>query len=113
MAEQDQDYNAANPAHVSKAKEAEESARERELNDVRFVMSSKEGRRFFDRYQRLTHMHETSFTGNNTTFFNEGERNIGLKLMADVNEACPELLIELMKEKLEIFNQQKKLKQKK
>ncbi len=97
----DQEYNAANPEHVSQAKREQADGRERELNDVAFVMSSKEGRRFFDRYQKLCHAHETSFTGNNSTFFNEGERNIGLRMLADVNEACPELYIELMKEKLE------------
>lgn len=112
MAETEQDYNAANPAHVAKAKDQAESIRERELNDVRHVMSSKEGRRFFDRYQKLCHVHETSFTGNNTTFFNEGERNIGVRMLADVNEACPELYIELMKEKLELLKLQQKPKKK-
>lgn len=104
----DQEYNAANPEHVAKAKREQESERERELNDVRHVMSSKEGRRFFDRYQRLCHVHETSFTGNNTTFFNEGERNIGVRMLADVNEACPELYIQLLNEKLEILRQKQK-----
>lgn len=100
MNSSDQDYNAANPDHVSSAKREEESKRERELMDVEYVMGSKEGRRFVDRYLRIAHVHTTSFTGNNTTFFNEGERNIGLRLLADVNEACPELYIEMQKEKL-------------
>jgi hypothetical protein len=106
------EYNAANPEHVAQAKREAVDIRERELEDVRFVMSSKEGRRFFDRYQRLCHVHETSFTGNNSTFFNEGERNIGVRMLADVNEACPELYIELLKEKLEIIKRNEKIKKK-
>jgi len=106
----DQEYNAANPEHVGQAKREMVDQRERELMDIQFVMSSKEGRRFFDRYQRICHAHETSFTGNNTTFFNEGERNIGLRMLADVNEACPELYIELLKEKFEEFKKKQKTK---
>ena len=39
-------------------------------------------------------------TGNNTTFFNEGMRNIGLKFFADVNE-FPDLYLLMAKESRE------------
>lgn len=43
-------------------------------------------------------IHRTSFTGNSTTFFNEGARNVGLKIQADLVKHCPDALITIMKE---------------
>jgi hypothetical protein len=98
---EEKNYNAADEAQVKESVKRQKSFRDRELNDVRHVMSSKEGRRFFCRYQKLCRVHEVSFTGNNTTFFQEGERSVGLRMLADLNEAAPELYIEMLREELE------------
>ncbi len=94
-------YNAANPDHVHEARELAKDAREKELNDVAFILASKQGRRFFARYLNICGIHKISYTGNNGTFFAEGERNIGLKMISDMNEAAPELYIEMLKDELE------------
>ncbi len=36
------------------------------------------------------HIYQTSFTGNSTTFFREGERQIGLKVLGKMLEARPD-----------------------
>ena len=90
--------NAADTKQVKAAKEKEESRQERELNDVRHVLNSKEGRRFLWRYLGECGMFRTSFTGNSETFFKEGERNIGLKIMSDITAASDEAYFLMMKE---------------
>lgn len=90
--------NAADRSQVKEAEKKVRRLRERELNDVRFILSSQEGRRFLWRYLEKCKVFETSFTGNSTTFFNEGMRNVGLMLIADINEAEPEAYLKMMNE---------------
>jgi hypothetical protein len=102
MFEQEETYNAANEDHVAQAEKEARDKRERELMDVREILESKAGRRFFSRYLRICGIYKTSFTGNNTTFMREGERSIGLRLLAEMNEAAPDLYIEMLKDELEL-----------
>ena len=79
-------------------KQKRKDDRSRELEEIQFVCSTKQGRKFYWRMLSLCHLFKTSFTGNNTTFFNEGERNIGIKLLVDLTEACPEMYGLMQKE---------------
>lgn len=91
--------NAANASQVNDADYKKRSAREKELDDVRVILNLKEGRRFVWRYLSECGVFQTSFTGqSNQTFFNEGSRNVGLKLLADVNEANPESYVTMVNE---------------
>lgn len=72
--------------------------RRRELEDVSFILSTLQGRRFYWRIMQRCGIHKLSFTGNNTTFFNEGERNIGLTLLADLEEADPSAYVKCLTE---------------
>jgi hypothetical protein len=65
---------------------------------MRYILSSRQGRRFLWRYLERCGVFKTSFDGTSRTYFNEGERNIGLKLLADVNEANIEAYVTMMKE---------------
>jgi len=92
---------ARNIADESQVKEGSQKAkrlRERELSDIRFILETEMGRRFVWRYLSLAGVFQTSFTGNSTTFFNEGRRDIGLKLLADVSEAKPEAYLQMAHE---------------
>lgn len=89
--------NAADEQQISNAKQKEKLGRERELNDLKFLLSSEQGRRFVWRYLELCGVFKSSFTGSSETFFLEGQRNIGLKLLADVMEADPESYIKMQK----------------
>ena len=72
-------------------------ARRAELGDVLFILSSEQGRRFFWRLLKLGRLFESSFTGNNTTFFNEGKREAILPLLAD-SQRFPDLYLKMVKE---------------
>lgn len=82
-------YNASDKSQVAAARKAAEERRRQELNDVRRIMHTEEGRRFMWGLLSRAHMYHTSFDPNNyKTVFNEGERNIGLQYVAQIHEAC-------------------------
>lgn len=78
--------------------ENEKLEREILLNDVRHVLSSVQGRRFVWRILDMAGVYRSSFTGNSTTFFNEGARNIGLRVLSDVMDAKPEAFLLMQQE---------------
>ena len=89
---------------VGQEEAAEKKQKDRKLNrdgqieDFKWIMSDKRGRRFMWRLLEVTGVYRTSFTGNSTTFFNEGMRNVGLIVMNEIHENCPELYETLIKE---------------
>ena len=93
--------NAADPEQVNKASQKVESKQDREKNDIRSVMNEVRGRRFFWKYLSFCGIYKTSFAGQHEIFYNEGMRNVGLKLLADVNEACPDAYLLMLKENRE------------
>lgn len=82
----------------STSDEEKRRQREQELSDLKWLMGNKQGRRFMWRLLETAGVFRTSFTGNSTTFFNEGMRNMGLKQLNDVHEACPERYVEMVRE---------------
>ena len=89
--------NAADESDVNKAREKEKFGRERELSDIQHILSTAQGRRFLWRYLETCGIYRSSFTGSSETFYLEGQRNIGLKLLADITEASPESYMLMMK----------------
>lgn len=94
-------FNASDEDQVKTRKRRDERLRDRELADLRLVMSSVEGRRFVWRLLEKAGVFRTSFTGNSTTFFNEGMRNMGLMVLGDVHEAAADAYIVMMNESKE------------
>ncbi len=94
-------FNASDEEQVKTRKRKDERVRERELADLRLVMSSVEGRRFVWRLLEKAGVFRTSFTGNSSTFFNEGMRNMGLMVLGDVHEAAADAYIVMMNESKE------------
>ena len=90
--------NAADPEQVAAAKEKAESINDRRLNDIREVLSTRRGRRFFWRYLEVCGVYKTSNADEHQIFFNEGMRNVGLQLLADLNEAEPEVYMVMLRE---------------
>lgn len=82
--------NAADETQVKRSAEADKFQRDQELRDMKTILEYPFGRRLVWRYLGLAGVFKLSFTGNSETFFNEGQRNIGLKLLADVMEAKPD-----------------------
>jgi hypothetical protein len=94
--------NAADEGQVREAEKKVRLVRDRELNDIRHILSSPQGRRFLWRYLSACGVYKISFDHSGSiTSFNEGMRNIGLKLLSDVTDASPEAYIEMMKESKE------------
>jgi len=75
-----------------------ERIRLRHLNDIRKIVAMPEGRRFYFFILKEAGVFRSSFTGNSTTFFNEGARNIGLIVLRDLMEARPDALTQMMRE---------------
>lgn len=84
--------------------EAEQQRRERiekaEQDDIRELLDLPAFRRYLRRYLGLTHVFQTTFTGNSETFFREGQRSIGTTMFGEFHLACPERFAELMAEPL-------------
>lgn len=93
--------NAADEEQVKAARESEKRQAEDERNDTLWVLSQPAGRRFVWRYLGHCGVFKTSFTGNSTTFYNEGMRNIGLRLLADVEAASLDNYLVMRKENTE------------
>lgn len=70
--------------------------RERELNDVRLILQTPEGKRFFRRMFNNGHMELEAFTGNSGTFYNLGVRAATQKHWNDVKEADPAAFVKII-----------------
>lgn len=79
------------------AKRRQERAQERV--DLERIMDEAWGRRFIWRQLERAGVFRSSFTGEAISMaFREGERNVGLKLLADIHELCPGRYEVMMKE---------------
>lgn len=83
--------NAADPKQVRRANQAERLRQQRELDDLRHVMGTRQGRRFVWRQLSAAGVFRLSFTyaEPETTIFNEGRRSMGLNLMAEIHQLDP------------------------
>jgi hypothetical protein len=85
---------------VLEAKTRHRNATRQRVEDLKSVMSLPHGRRFVWSILETTGLFRTSFTGNAATYFNEGMRNVGLKVVGDLSEHCPELYLLMQQEQL-------------
>jgi hypothetical protein len=89
--------SAADDAQVAKREDVLKRQRLSDLDDVRRIVKTPEGLRFFRRLLDIGKVFQTTFTGNSNTYFLEGHRNLALKFLDDIAEAAPECIPELMK----------------
>ena len=66
--------------------------------DLRFIMSTEIGRRFVWGLLGDSGLYQSSFTGNSTTFYNEGRRAVGTEMLARVVAAAPEQYLDMQRE---------------
>lgn len=88
MGNKKKNYNAGDADQVHEAKLREDKKNQQVIDDIKWVMSDLRGRRFMTELFRRCGKDMTSFTGNSQTFFNEGQRNVGLMYEADLEEYC-------------------------
>lgn len=90
--------NAADEDQIKEAKKKAGLERRQELSDLREVLALAGGRRLIWRYLSMCGVYRLSYALNAGIYFAEGQRDIGLKLMADIMEANDEALILMMRE---------------
>jgi len=85
---------------AEETRSADRRSQERESDDLKWLMSSKQGRRFMWRLLSKAHISRSSFVAPNamTVSFLEGERNIGAYFQGQVLNDCPNRYIEMIKE---------------
>lgn len=89
-------YDASDEKHVKTKKTRAKIERENQLSAMRDIIESKGGAEFLWRLLSRCRLYETSFTGNSQTFFNEGKREIGLWVLAEIMAADPNAYARLM-----------------
>jgi hypothetical protein len=91
-------FDASDEQEVQRATTKSKRERDRELADLKKLLQQDWGRRIVWRVLDYSGLHRTSFTGNSTTFFNEGQRNIGLWLVDEVLSADTDSYLLMLKE---------------
>lgn len=92
------DINSQEAAREEKRLRAEVAART-EVEDIKWLMSSKRGRRIVHRMLESAGVYRISFHTNALQMaFNEGNRNQGNALLAMVTTHCPDRYTELLNE---------------
>jgi len=96
MTDQPAGQDAGDRSPLAKCRGSEHQKRHRVLSerhdaDLVWLMCQREGRRFIWRLLQNCRLYETGFTGTSAAFFREGERNVGLAVLADIVRLCPDL----------------------
>ena len=55
-----------------------------DLEDLKWVLSTRQGRRFMWKLLEGCNIFKSCFTGNSSTFYNEGRRDVGLEVFNKV-----------------------------
>jgi hypothetical protein len=77
---------------------AQPKGRKQELMDIDTLMSTPAGARFIWRLLTLSGIFRSSFSSDPLVMaMNEGQRNIGLRLLSDLTEACPDKYLNMMR----------------
>lgn len=91
-------YNAGDETAVGERRVSSQQ-REREIEaGLGEALATKQGRAFVRWLLGECGVYRTSFTGNSTTFFNEGKRDVGLQVLARVTKDHPEAYLAMLKE---------------
>lgn len=84
---------------------AAQSAKDQRLSDMALLLSTRPGRRFVWGLMSDCGIFRTSFDNSGSvTAFNEGRREIGLRVLADVNDAAPDQYLVMLRESKEASN---------
>lgn len=92
----------ADADQVRESRGREKRISDQDVADFKAVMDTKQGRRFVAGLIDAAGVWKNSMTGNSWTFFNEGYRNMGLRLMDMVNTHTPDLYPVMMRDYNEV-----------
>lgn len=94
--------NAANEDQIKEAEVKVADTREQELDDIRYILASHQGRRFMWRVLGQCYENQDTFDTNALLqSFKSGKRNVGLFLKAEIISASEDAYLKMMKESKE------------
>ena len=92
-------YDASNLKDIRRAERASRQAELARIEYLQAAMSMPQGRAWFHDLLLFTHVFDDPFTGNALAeAYRKGERNVGLRLFADIIAHCPDDYIRMVKE---------------
>lgn len=93
-------YDANDEAQVKKARKNAEQIEALRLDVIKNVMQSAPGRNWLYSVLERCHCYSTSFISGapDASAFREGERNIGLQILIDIQNAAPDLYLTMIQE---------------
>lgn len=95
--------NASDPQQVKNAGRDEKELKRRERNDIEFLLSSPQGRRFLWKLLCECGIYELSYVqDSDMTAFNEGRRTVGNNILSDILDVDPDGYSMLIKENREV-----------
>ena len=110
----DKFYDSEYLAKNLESKREARQRRDREINDMRKVISLPEGRRVIWRILSGCGVFRASFALNSMqASFNEGKRDIGISLLLDLNEADANMFAQLQREYISELKSKKQVKESK
>ena len=93
-------FNASDPEQVANRKRTQGRKKKSEEGTVKTILSTKDGRAWMLSILEFCHIFAPSYTGEAfSTAFQEGQRNVGLRLLADVTRIAPEEYALMLREK--------------
>jgi hypothetical protein len=90
--------NAADEQRVEEAAKRERRVRERELNDIRAILSTKEGRRFAWRLMGHCKVFQSVWESSARIHYSSGQQDVGHFVMAEIVAADQNAFLQMMKE---------------
>ena len=90
--------NIADAGSVKKAESKEKRRRENELNDLRFVLGTPQGRRFVWRILERTKVFESIWHPSAQIHYNAGQQDFGHYLFGEIAEAEETAILQMMQE---------------
>ena len=88
----------ADPKKVGRREKLDRLEARQKDDDINFVLSTVQGRRFYWDLMGYCGMLEEPFTGNNTTFYNCGRGSVGRKMFADLCRLNPAAYLQMIQE---------------
>lgn len=91
MKESKEPFDAGNETQVKERKTKNQLRVEKEVEELRQICNDKKVRDYLWRVISRCGVYSDGFTGNSTTFYNEGKRRIGLDIIVDLMAADPKI----------------------
>lgn len=91
-------FDAGDAGAVAERGESLAKEQERRAAGLRYILADRRGRDWLWSLLEGCRLYESSFTGDERTVFNEGMRNVGLKVLDEITATAPDALVTMIME---------------